>query len=409
MKNKNLILGIILLLLCGFCSAKNETTSTTTTTTPALVDITLITPGDVISNTNINNNGSTVVNIDGVNMFGNIDDWSSDNTINKLIKILKEGVKDQAGVDDYHASATQRNALMHYLLSMTDLEIEKFYYSVLAPQLSDLGGGISSNRNLIDENKGGIITNYQMAATNKANIDTLKMEFEAMRRTFERTNPDEYCLSLREIADENGLDRVHCGLHSKVCYNGDIYPQEGGRNFCIDKDSPDFPGCYRKFEGDDTCGHIDRIRVDYNSDYNEVVVDVYYLGGENSDIDVWVEIEGQNRDWDDIYRSTGLSDNRKSFAGRRWLDPGTYTAQITITSGVKEIFDELEFTIESTTTTTTLPTTTTTIEVPGVVGGSANFSSGNGVGIVYLGMILIIFITHFQYWKTNYKVKDESN
>lgn len=172
-------------------------------------------------------------------------------------------------------------------------------------------------------------------------------EIEAIYRTLEKTDPDTYCKSRLEVAKAYDLPSVKCGLHSKRCYNGEQYQQEGGRDFCVHTEEYiEYLPCYNTFG---RCGTLDSVEVlesEANS-YTPVRITFTNAGkmalNPNVTIQVMEEytydvvklysqdlgtvLEGETNTFIIYFDNSGIT------AGR------TYDMMITVQSGRKEVLD----------------------------------------------------------------------
>jgi hypothetical protein len=121
--------------------------------------------------------------------------------------------------------------------------------SIDAISKADLDEYLSQNLNPINK----ALTQQQR------DIQANAYELESLYRTLEKTNPEIYCQSRMEVVKKYGLPSVKCGLHSKRCYNGNEYTQEGGRDFCVHTETEiDYLPCYNTLG---RCGRLDKIEI----------------------------------------------------------------------------------------------------------------------------------------------------
>ncbi|MBN2094444.1 MAG: hypothetical protein JW727_00195 [Candidatus Aenigmarchaeota archaeon] len=125
-------------------------------------------------------------------------------------------------------------AILASIEAISGSNIDEFYAATIAP----MGRTIEGQQKQITQNT---------------------YEIEALYRTLEKTDPEVYCQSRMEIVKKYNLPSVKCGLHSKRCYNGEIYLQEGGKDFCVHtEDYIDYLPCYNTLG---RCGRVDKIDI----------------------------------------------------------------------------------------------------------------------------------------------------
>ena len=293
------------------------------------------TTGDVDSVSNINTDGNVRVWINGVEWSGELESiesyivqnegqWSTDRSgiiMSDVLDALKhakeymEGERNEITEDEYN--------LLMYLLSLSDEEINYFYQNELGPILD-------SHRNQIQSNI---------------------YEIEALYRTMEKLHPDIYCESRKEVMEKYGLTSVVCGLHSKVCYNGDLNLAERGFSFCIYSDDM---GLSEKGMGI----HVKSIKIP-DSEENSltpVAIEFFNEGDETLKPKIRIDVKQMDvlkysfeqeleeiptRDGEMIYT---VYPELISFDNSE-MNPGKYTAKVIISLGKKEIYDDIDFNI----------------------------------------------------------------
>ncbi|MFB6076337.1 MAG: hypothetical protein ABEK17_04300 [Candidatus Aenigmatarchaeota archaeon] len=174
---------------------------------------------------------------------------------------------------------------------------------------------------------------------------------EAISNTLEVISPEKYCEMKREVIRKYNLPKVKCGLHSKICYNGEKYPYEGGRDYCIHTDMEDV--CYTK----GGCGHVEELGL-FNSEvdsYLPVYVKFYNSNGE-LELEPYIEVQLYMENGENVVRKAegifgkikpGNTKDLDLLVNTTGLEAGIYRAKITVSSGEKEIIDVLGFKLYS--------------------------------------------------------------
>ncbi len=282
----------------------------------------VVTTGEVNSTHNIDTDGDTFVYINGVDWSGlpdyigeNEEHWGNNGIdAEDLAEILEKLEKYRRG-EAVELTKREYNILMS-LLSISDMEIIDFYNSQISP--------------ILDTHYSQILANLY--------------EIESGYRTFEKLYPVIYCESRQEVMKKYGLKSVVCGLHSKICYNGDLYSHEGGLDYCI-------------YTDDDRSEEGMKIRLKdieiYDSEEDGLTafeIDMFNQGEEafspviSVDIKKWENILGH---FEQELEELGPGSSSKYFVAwdNSMLKTGDYTARAVVYLGKKEIIKEVDFTI----------------------------------------------------------------
>jgi len=255
----------------------------------------------------------------------NEDKWSADRvgsySSSSVANVITEAVGWLSG--DTHTSSEAKEIgteLDKYFASDEDI-------SYLSMEINNLEDGIQKHHDVIQNNL---------------------YELEALYRTLEKTHPKIYCESRREVAKKYNLKSVKCGLHSKICHNGNLNKLEGGRDFCVHTDNDkDYLPCYNK-RG--MCGHIEDIKIleSEEDSYIPIILTFWNPGTMTLNPDLKVEIKKDYRTIKLFEEELGevKEAERKTFEvflDNSGIDPGDYTVLITVSSGRKEIMDRFKF------------------------------------------------------------------
>ncbi|MCD6477941.1 MAG: hypothetical protein J7K87_02975 [Candidatus Aenigmarchaeota archaeon] len=292
------------------------------------------TTGDVDSVSNINTDGNVRVWINGVEWSGELESienyivqnqgtWSKDTGLetSDIADILDRLARYRKG-EDVGITQDEYNILIS-LLGLSDDEISDFYNNKLGPILN----------------------------THRDRIQSNIYEIEALYRTMEKLHPDVYCESRKEVMKEYGLRSVVCGLHSKVCYNGNFNLAERGFDFCVYSDAMGFSERGMNI-------HVESIKIP-DSEENSltpVAIEFFNEGDETLKPKVKIDVKQLDvlkysfeteleeipiRDGKLVYT---LEPRLISFDNSK-LKPGKYTAKVIISLGKKEIYDDVDFNI----------------------------------------------------------------
>lgn len=254
-------------------------------------------------------------------------DWSHDDegmSLDDLTKLFYKLAKNKTG-DDTSLSENEE-ALLEYLDVIIQANIYEFFNQEVMPLsevLSQQGSAIQSNI----------------------------YETEALYRTLEKDEDikDTYCRSRMEIVKKYGLSSVKCGLHSKQCYNGDIYRQENGRDFCIytDNDKEYIP-CYNTFG---RCGSLDYLEVFDGEENSYLALKLTYTNPGAITLSPTLKIEIEDPSTYEQLKSyeyelgelaEGEGKDYVFYIDNSGLKPGLYNIRVTLNSGRKELLDEFQ-------------------------------------------------------------------
>ncbi|MGC9310846.1 MAG: hypothetical protein ACP5E4_03955 [Candidatus Aenigmatarchaeota archaeon] len=316
--------------------------------------------GDVQSYNYIDTNGSVDIYVNGVDLLGDTRELRAEtqilanqtnaltgqtNLITGYIKTNEQAwIQDRAGIsmgdvigafdkitrykagDDVHLSAAEQ-ALMSYL--------DYLAYSA-AKDYFDTNIGIR------DE---ALDTYHETIQSNIYDI-------EAIYRTLEKSDPDTYCKSRVEVAENYGLASVKCGLHSKICYNGDLNLQEGGRDFCVHTDNDkDYIPCYNMHG---MCGSLVSVNIAKSEEESYIPIILTYSNPGYTDLEPGVKIDLQVIDTNVALKTfeedlgileAGQERTYVIYLNNSGVKPGKYELWITVMSGRKEIIERLEYEI----------------------------------------------------------------
>ncbi|MFB6076222.1 MAG: hypothetical protein ABEK17_03705, partial [Candidatus Aenigmatarchaeota archaeon] len=174
---------------------------------------------------------------------------------------------------------------------------------------------------------------------------------EAISDTLEVIAPEKFCEMKRKVLKKYGLGTVKCGLHSKKCYNGDIYTYENGRDYCIHTDMD--VGCYEK----GGCGHIKELKIQDTEVDSYLPVHVKFWNNNNKitvepriDVNLYKPMEEEVSKKGSGFIGKVRPNERKSatiFINTSNMTAGSYEAEIIVSSGKKEIYDRLKFNLYS--------------------------------------------------------------
>jgi len=254
----------------------------------------------------------------------NQDKWSTDKvgcTVSSFVNVMVDAVQYLLGETNTSSEAMEiGRELDKYFASDGDL-----YY--LSMELNNMKEVLQTHHNV---------------------IQNILYEVEAFYITLEKTNADIYCESRREVAKKYNLTNVKCGLHSKICYNGNLNKLEGGRDFCIHTDNDkDYLPCYSR-RG--MCGHLEDIKLlesEANS-YIPIVLTFWNPGTMTLNPSLKVEVEKDHKTIKLFEEELGevFGMERKTFnvfLNNSGINPGNYTILITVSSGRKDIIDKFEY------------------------------------------------------------------
>ena len=280
------------------------------------------------------------VNIDGT-VYLNITYVDGSTKLMELAKYIKENEAGWSDKGDSYSDSSVANLMVEsaqYLLGKTSTsreaieigrELDRYFASDrdLSMGLNKLEYGLQQYHEIIQNNI---------------------YEIEAFYKTLEKTHPEIYCESRREVAKEYNLKSVKCGLHSKICHNGNLNKLEDGRDFCVHTDNnKDYLPCYNK-RG--MCGHIEDIKIlkSEEDSYIPVILTFWNPGTMTLKPDLKVEIKKDYRTIKLFKEELGevKGAERKTFKvflDNKGIAPGDYTLLITVSSGRKDILDKFKF------------------------------------------------------------------
>jgi hypothetical protein len=178
-------------------------------------------------------------------------------------------------------------------------------------------------------------------------------EIEALYLTLEKSDPETYCESRMEVIRKYGLPSVRCGLHSKRCYNGDLYTQEGQRDFCVHTDNDkEYIPCYNTLG---RCGDLETIIVLPSEAKSYTPIVLTFANSGIMDLRPSIKVEAQNAySYEPIYvfeEELGLfrEGERKTvevYMDNSRLDANKpYLLIITLSSGRKDVIERVDYTI----------------------------------------------------------------
>ena len=182
--------------------------------------------------------------------------------------------------------------MLKYFVKITDAEIKTFHTEVTAKDLQALREWLQMNTNQIAVNIDAIAENRQAIQKNHQEavdaLNSLGYQVEAQDLALKKMDKDRYCNALVEVMKEHGFKRVKCDVNSRHCYNGDEFPFEDGRDYCLDIDDQERPPkCY----GESNCGDIRSISVVTSVDGDLRLEAVFYNNHPTDDRDVKGRIE----------------------------------------------------------------------------------------------------------------------
>ncbi len=277
--------------------------------------------GSVISEHSIYGSDSTLI-VNGV-------DWTEYNP--NFIKTSEGSWSKDRGIEMYQIAEAFEN--MEKFRKGDTNEITEEEYEMLIALLG------------ITDEQIGDFYNSQISPTLKSHYDQISnniYEIMALYRTFEKLHPDVYCESRKEVMKEYGLKSVKCGLHSKICYNGDYYTQELGEDYCIYTDDG--------HSEDGMSIHLDYIKVYKTDESNLIPIELKLFNtGEETlkpvikvDLKKWENVIGHfERELEEV-------EGEKTYMlamDNGGLKAGDYTLRITIDLDRKEINKDVDFTI----------------------------------------------------------------
>jgi len=253
--------------------------------------------------------------------------WSSDRMgarLDEVVTAVGEAADYRVGNTDYLSD--QNKALLGALDAIAIANVGDFYNN----DFKNLQSQVTENRGMTQNNV---------------------YEIEALYVTLEKLAPDMYCESKREVVKKYGLTAVKCGLHSKICYNGDLSSLEGGRDYCIHSDNDeDYLPCINTIG---RCGRLDSIAVLPSEASSLTPVKVSFTNTGKMALSPKIKIE--------VYEIDGyapvkifeqklgeiLSGETKNFTlyfDNSGLEAGKkYELRATLSSGRKEILDSIEY------------------------------------------------------------------
>ena len=209
--------------------------------------------------------------------------------------------------------------------------------------------GIRANANNINVNRQDIISNRNEIIKLQNQLNKMSTSFEAMDRTLKMMDKNLYCENMMHVMNKYGFPSVKCDLNSRMCYNGDRFPFDGGRDYCLEVDEMDMPPlCYR----DGTCMLVGEIIImEGEADGKTPIMVEINNPGEDS-LTAYVEIAILNGNEDEIMLSckkelgnvdAGETERLIAYCDNEPLEPGIYTANVRVFAQGKEVYDRLGF------------------------------------------------------------------
>jgi hypothetical protein len=178
-------------------------------------------------------------------------------------------------------------------------------------------------------------------------------EIEALYRTLEKSDPDTYCKSRIEVAEKYGLASVKCGLHSKICYNGELNLQEGGRDFCVHTDDDkDYIPCHNTLGN---CGRLNEIFVLESEENSYIPIIFRFENPGTIALSPSIKVDLQKIDSNIVLKSykeelfellSGEEKTYRVYLDTSGIEPGRYELWISINSGRKEIIERQFYVIQ---------------------------------------------------------------
>ncbi|MGC9310789.1 MAG: hypothetical protein ACP5E4_03650 [Candidatus Aenigmatarchaeota archaeon] len=255
-------------------------------------------------------------------------EWRSNRGISMsdVAKALENAARYRVGEDDYLSD--EERAILGSVDTISRANIGEFYSSQIEP-IND------------------VLENHQKAITGNS------YEIEALYRTLEKSDPDTYCQSRMEVAKKYGLPSVKCGLHSKRCYNGEVYIQEDGRDFCIRTDNDkDYTPCYNTYG---MCGSLAEVEVLESEAESYTPVRIVFSNPGEMTVNPLLRVEIQEEYTYKVMKTfeeelgelkEGEVKEFISYVDNSGLDAGkAYTFFITVSSGRKDILEKIVYKI----------------------------------------------------------------
>ncbi len=216
--------------------------------------------------------------------------------------------------------------------------------------IGDTRDEVNVNRKAINSNSGRIGGNSEAIVGTQESLERTNYAVEAIDMTLKMMDKDLYCENLRNVMNEHGIDRVKCDLNSRMCYNGDRFPFEGGRDYCVKVDEANRPvGCY----ADGDCGHVLDVSVGESEEEGFIPVTVKFDNPADKERQPWLHMKVVDEDDEvqgtcDLRLGDAAPNTVSTFTvecDNEGITPGTYAGKVTVESAGKEVYDEVEVTI----------------------------------------------------------------
>jgi len=287
----------------------------------------------------IDANGSVDVYVNGQNIYdetgqlksyinSNQYSWSQDSSgigMDDLIRALQRIAQYKSGETSYLSDRDR--AILYYLETIYSADTQKYVANSLEP-------------------RDAALTAYHEAI--QKNI----YEIEMLYTTLEKTDPDVYCESRIEIARKYNLTNIKCGLHSKMCYNGNLNTIEDGRDFCVHTDNDiDYIPCINTFG---RCGKVLSLSTQESEENSFIPVTLTYSNPGSMTISPSVRVELQKIDSNIVIASTekqlgsleqGQEKTLKVLLDTTNVTAGKYDLWVVVISGRKEILQRFDYTV----------------------------------------------------------------
>lgn len=341
----------------------------------------------------------------------------------RSLKIMAEFRTGERDDIDYLEARMLKN-----FLKLTQHEIENFHEEVTVKEIEALREWLQMNTNQIIVNMDEITKNRGAIQRNANGLNSLGYQVEAQDLALKMMDKDRYCNALVSVMKDNGFKRVKCDVNSRLCYNGDEFKFEGGRDYCLHIDEYEMkPGCYKY----STCGSVGEIQV-MTTGGNNILLEVDFTNPhelESRDVSGRLEIissdgsivkichmdlgtvkpgHTQKVTGDcDANLPKGLYDVRVSIAaaGKEVLEDAKIRVDSLMTDVEDEVVDDVEDEVVENTQETTLQTgDTQTSEIPKVIGFAAMTSSILGGFSGILPILLLTILSSFVGGFVSYKL-----
>lgn len=343
-------LGIILFISAISLADGNSTNSSSSST--AIDYVRLNTTSDAAVYNEIHSGGN-VSSYNYIAANGSVDVYVNGDNIDSTTKQLANYISSNQGSWSQDSSGMSMGGLLNALQRIAEYKAGK------TSSLSDMDTALMNYLEIIYSGDTQAYVQGSLAPRDSAlnayhdAIQKNMYDIEAIYRTLEQTDDaDIYCKSRIEVAQKYNLSSVKCGLHSKMCYNGNLDTSEDGRDFCVHTDNDiDYIPCYNTFG---RCGSIVNLSVQPSEEDSFIPVKLTYSNPGAMNLSPSIKIDLQKIDSSEVVATKTenlgslLTSEQKSYEtllNTTGVIPGKYDLWVTVISGRKEILQEYNYTI----------------------------------------------------------------